>query len=80
MTSNRKIQLRFDVIPADDDGYPPFVLIEGNKAGLERLAEMILEQAHDPDDCGTQRLPGQRPIPLKAKMGFYIHRLPCMNK
>ena len=46
--------IRFDVIPADDDG-PALVLIDGSKAEIESLAELILAQAEDCD----QRLPGQ---------------------
>lgn len=79
MASDRKIQLRFDVLPAGE-GDRPLVLIEGNKAGFEYLAALILAQAQDPLDCGDQRLPGQRPVASKSKMGVYIHRLPCTNE
>jgi hypothetical protein len=57
------------------------ILIEGNKAGLEYIANLILAVAGD-EDCGyglSPLGPGSAAFGEDAPLGIYIHRLPCVN-
>ena len=60
----------------------PSVLLEGSKASLENLAEVILAVAND-DDCGyglSPKGPGSAGFSKNADLAIYIHRLPCVNQ
>jgi len=79
-----KIKLMMKLCPGDPSEFlRPYVLIEGDRASLEYLGNLILEHARNPQDCGIQKFPG---TPAKglfkrgSDVGFYLHRLPCWNK
>ncbi len=57
------------------------ILVEGNAAAFEFLSKILLAhaQAHD---CGFElspRNPGRAWFTKDAKLGFYFHRLPCVD-
>ena len=80
-SSRGPIKLRFAMPPhAADDA--PFVLIEGDRAALESFAKVVLALAAD-EDCGyglSPRGPGSKYFTKDSEIGFYIHRLPCVNE
>jgi hypothetical protein len=76
------IKLFTRLLPASDDGEAERVLIEGDRLSLEYLSKMILAQAAFPLDCSYAISPksaGSAFFGRRAKLGFIIHRLPCMN-
>ena len=79
-----KIKLMMKLCPGDPSEFElPYVLIEGDRASLEFLGNLILEHANNPQDCGIQMYPnaqGKAYFKRGSNMGFYLHRLPCWNK
>lgn len=53
------------------------MLIEGGKASLEWLAELIRSHAHGQNGRGIQLNPGRAGRVHSAPDGIYIHLLPC---
>jgi hypothetical protein len=61
----------------DDD----YILVEGDKAGLTFLSDLIQAVAHA-SDCGFQISPhaeGSALFSAEATLGIYIHRTPCSH-
>ena len=59
------------------------ILIEGRAQALEFVGKLFLAQAKFKKDCGFQLSPsgaGSGRFKKGSKVGFYIHRLPCLNK
>ena len=81
--ARRKVALTTKLIAAERGAAQlPDVLLEGSKASLEYLAEVILAAASD-EDCGyglSQKGPGSAGFSKNADLGIYIHRLPCVNQ
>jgi hypothetical protein len=77
------IKLNTRILEPDGENDVPYVLIEGDARSLEWLGQVFLTQAKD-EDCGRQfapRGPGSAFFnKRKAKLGIYIHRLPCVNE
>lgn len=58
------------------------VLIEGSSESLKFLAHIILALAEE-EDCGFEMSPngaGNAWFTKEAKLGIYLHRLPCTGK
>jgi hypothetical protein len=56
------------------------VLIEGNRAGLEFLGKLLMAQAAETLCCHNHispKGPGSVFFTRKAKLGLYLHRVPC---
>lgn len=74
--SKKGVDLRVDIIDET------MILIEGRASTLRFLGELFLAAADDDSDCGTQFFPdgpGNALFSKASKLGFYIHRLPCLN-
>jgi hypothetical protein len=59
------------------------ILIEGDRASLEFLGQLIISQANYDKDCGVQFGPkssGNTLFSKEAELGLYIHRVPCEHK
>jgi hypothetical protein len=60
-----------------------YVLIEGNKAAFEFLSKLFAAHAEFSRDCGFEIGPdgsGNSFFKRGAKLGLYLHRLPCVEK
>jgi hypothetical protein len=72
-------QLRLKVLDGDD-GMKPLILIEGNKADLLFLADLLIAQAVDSSDCGFQlTATAEWFFSPDTEAGVYIHTLPCAH-
>jgi hypothetical protein len=80
----RRVSLTVKILPEKRREGFPSILLEGNRASLEWLADSILAQAGDQRDCGFffgPDGPGNRFFNKKdSEFGLYIHRLPCLEK
>ena len=80
----RRVSLTVKVLPEKKREGLPAILLEGNRASLEWLADSILAQAGDQRDCSSffgPDGPGYRFFNKKdSEFGFYIHRLPCLEE
>lgn len=59
-----------------------FVLLEGNRDGLEFLGNLLLAQANDERSCKKSIAPdsaGSILFTRESNLGVYINRLPCDN-
>jgi len=83
MYKRRKVSLMVKVLPEKNREGLPSILLEGNRASLEWLADSILAQARDMRDCSFffgPDGPGNLFFNKKSEFGLYIHRLPCLEK
>lgn len=82
--ARRAVRLNIRILPGDaSENKVPLALIEGDKATLVFLGNLILDDARNPQDCGIQmfpRGPGNIYFGRKSEIGLYLHRLPCWNK
>lgn len=80
----RKVSLTVKVLPEKKREGLPSILLEGNRASLEWLADSILAQASYKGDCGFffgPDGPGNTFFNKKdSEFGLYIHRLPCLEE
>jgi len=79
----RKVSLMVKVLPEKNREGRPSILLEGNQASLEWLADSILAHARDMRDCGFffgPGGPGNLFFNKKSEFGLYIHRLPCLEE
>jgi hypothetical protein len=71
------------VSPESNGGDAPTVVIEGDELSLEYLGRLILAQAKYRYDCGfgiSPKSAGNVFFKSGARIGLYIHRLPCLEK
>jgi hypothetical protein len=62
--------------------HPSVVLFEGDELAFEFLGKLFLEHAKAINGCGFElgpRYAGNALFSKKAKLGLYLHRLPCDN-
>ena len=62
--------------------HPSVVLFEGDELAFEFLGKLFLAQAKAINGCGFEigpRHAGNALFSRKAKLGLYLHRLPCDN-
>jgi hypothetical protein len=62
--------------------HPNVVLFEGDELAFEFLGRLFLAQAKAINGCGFEIGPkyaGNALFSKKAKLGLYLHRLPCDN-
>ncbi|HEV2732830.1 MAG TPA: hypothetical protein VGV15_22590 [Terriglobales bacterium] len=79
----RKVSLTVKVLPEKSREGLPSILLEGNRASLEWLADSILAQASDKRDCSFffgPDGPGNFFFNKNSEFGIYIHRLPCLEE
>ena len=77
VAAERKVKLNVQKLPG---GY---LLIEGNQEALKFLARLLEAQATFEKDCGFSLHPkegGKIFFSKKAKLGIYIHRVPCIHE
>jgi hypothetical protein len=71
------VTLTVKLLPQD----PKLVLVEGDELAFEFLGKLFLAHARGVG-CGVQigpRYAGNKLFSKKAKLGLYLHRLPCDN-
>jgi hypothetical protein len=62
--------------------HPSVVLLEGDELAFEFLGRLFLAQAKAINGCRFEigpRSAGNKLFSKKAKLGLYLHRLPCDN-
>ena len=76
--ANRHVKISVKPLPAD----PNVILFEGDELAFEFLGTLFLAHAKAINGCGFQLGPkyaGNALFSKKAKLGLYLHRLPCDN-
>lgn len=61
-------------------GDPSLILFEGDELAFEFLGKLFLAQAKGTNGCGFflgPKTAGSALFSKKAKLGLYLHRLPC---
>jgi hypothetical protein len=72
---------KITVKPLPED--PNFILFEGDQVAFEFLGNLFLAQAKVLNGCGFGLGPkyaGSLLFSNKAKLGLYLHRLPCDSR
>jgi len=76
--ADKGVKLLVKQLPED----PEIVLIEGEALAFEFLGKLFLAHSQHIDGCGLQMGPkyaGNAFFSKKAKLGIYLHCLPCDN-
>jgi len=80
--SRRGVQFKTGLVKPTKADFEPTVLLEGDKATLECLGNLLLAVAND-EDCGiflSHKGKGSSLFAKSASVGICIHRLPCVNQ
>jgi hypothetical protein len=76
--ADRNVKVTVKPLP----GAPNVILFEGDDLAFEFLGKLFLAQAKGINGCGFEIGPkhaGNALFSKKAKLGLYLHRLPCDN-
>lgn len=74
--ADKGAKMTVKLLPED----PSFILFEGDQLAFEFLGNLFLAQAKAVNGCGFGLGPkyaGSALFSKKAKLGLYLHRLPC---